>query len=281
MANTGLAFNDSAGGNRGYNGLWIGNVSEFVDADKPSFFKEAFLAAKKDDVLPTVVNVAAGVPMLSGSLLDEDGISTPPGIIVTITKPDNTALDISKEVFNDDLMIHLDSEGNLASFMVKNPMQGNWTISVQDTLNKEPAFQLFVSTSPTGTGVEGDVAQTLHTVFRDRYTAEQLDGFVERFEFVTWGCFFCQLGFWVLAGIIIFVLFAFNSTLTVASPLILTVMTWFTAMSAVSALAMVRGLIGVIVFGVGAVSNKICGWIGACSNAVEEGTDGTIPQGGY
>ncbi|MDQ3748539.1 MAG: hypothetical protein M3367_05895 [Acidobacteriota bacterium] len=281
MANQGLAFSDASGGNRGYNGLWIGDVSSpFGASGSSTLFREAFHAARKDDVLPTVVNVAAGVPILSGSLMDEDGISTPPGVIVTVTKPDGTALDVSSSVYTDDLMIHLDAENTLSAFMIKNPAVGNWTISTQIPGGSEPNFQLFVATMPTGTGDESDMQATLQSAFQDRFSPEQIDGFVEKYGLGSAGCVWCTIGVWIIAAAIAVILLAATAVLTVESGCVVTLALAAKA-TAEASLFFIRGLLGLVGAGVGALASKICGWIGACDSALDTGITEMSPQGGY
>ncbi len=268
MANQGLAFNDSTGGNRGYNGLWIGNVSSPIGASgQPSLFREAFFAAAKDEVLPTVVNVTAGVPILSGSLLDEDGLSVPPGVVVTITKPDGTILNTKSSVYTDDLMIHIDPDGNLSSFVVKNPMVGNWTIATDIPDGSEPNFQLFVSTMPTGTNDKTDIETALQSAFQPKFTGEQLDSFVAKYELVSWGCFWCQLGVWTLAIAIVVIVTIVGAAITVQSGAVVALAA-FAGVSAAAALIFVRTIIALVVMGVNKIVTSICGWTGACSSAL-------------
>jgi hypothetical protein len=282
MANTGLAFNDSAGGNRGYNGLWIGNVTTpFGTTGTPSLLREAFFAATKDAVLPTIVTVAAGVPILTGSLLDHDGVSTPPGVVVTVKKPDGTLLDTSQPVYTDDLMIHIDAVGNLASFMIKNPAVGNWTITTTIPDGPEPSYQLFVSTMPTGTDDQVDMETTLQTAFQNRFTAEQLDGFVEKFGLVGWGCFWCQVGVWAVAIALVILGVFLAGQLTVTTTIV-TALAAFANVAATTAMAFIKTIMALITMGVNKIITSICGWTGACGNAMDaSGTDGMIPQGGY
>jgi hypothetical protein len=285
MANQGLAFSDAGGGNRGYNGLWIGNVTTpFGGGSSPSsssLLHDAFYAAQKDDVLPTVVNVAAGVPILSGSLLDEDGVSTPQGVVVTITKPDGTVLNTSSSVYTDDLMIHLDAENNLSAFMIKNPAVGNWTVTTQIPDGSEPNFQLFISTMPTGTNDEVDMQATLQSAFQEKFTAEQLDGFVEKFGLLTWRCFWCQVGVWALAIIIVIAVTALGTLISIESGAVVS-LGLFLTVSAARALLLIRSIIALVTMGVNKIITSICGWSGACS-AAELGleAENLSPQGGY
>ncbi len=281
MPNTGLAFNDSAGGNRGYNGLWIGNVSSpFGASGQPSLLREAFFTAQKDDVIPTVVNVAAGVPFLNGSLLDADGTSVPPGVIVTITKPDGTVLNTSTSVYTDDLMIHLDADGYLSSFLIKNPMAGNWTVATQIPSGSEPNFQLFVATMPTGTNDQGDIEATIQSAFQARFTDEQLDGFVEKFGFSSWSCFWCTVGVWTLAVAIVLVVTALGAYITVQSGAVVA-LAGFAGVSVSAALLFIRSIIALVTMGVNKIVTSICGWTGACSNSLDFATPTPVLQGGY
>ena len=268
MANQGLAFNDSAGGNRGYNGLWIGNVSSPIgESGKPSLFREAFFAAAKDEVLPNIVTVTAGVPILSGSLLDEDGLSVPPGVVVTITKPDGTLFNTTSSVYTDDLMIHIDPDGNLSSFIVKNPMVGNWTIATNIPDGSEPNFQLFVSTMPTGTNDKADMEAALQSAFQPRFTTEQLDGFVTKYELVSWECFWCQVGSWIVAVVIVVTVTIVGAAIAVKSGAIVA-LAGFAGVSPEATLIFVRTIIALVVMGVNKVVTSICGWTGACSPAL-------------
>lgn len=284
MANQGLSFSDAGGGNRGYNGLWIGNVTApFGDGSSlsSSLLRDAFYAAQKDDVLPTVVNVAAGVPILSGSLLDEDGVSAPPGIVVTVTQPNGTALDTSRSVYTDDLMIHLDAENNLSSFMIKNPAEGNWTVSIQISDGSEPTFQLIVSTTPTGTGDETEMEQTLESAFQGRFTDEQLDSFVEKHALGTRSCFWCKVAVWTIAVALTVILLAVTFVLSAESGVVVA-LALYAGVSAPVALTFIRTLITIVGTGVKGFVIAICKWTGTCAPI---NTDVNLaelsPQGGY
>jgi hypothetical protein len=282
MANTGLAFNDSAGGNRGYNGLWIGNVtSPFGDSDEPSLLREAFFAAAKDAVLPTVVTVAAGIPVLTGTLLDEDGISTPPGVVVTVTKPDGTQLSTASSVYTDDLMIHLDAENNLSAFMIKNPAAGSWVISTQVPDGSEPAFQLIVSTMPTGKSDENDMDATLQAAFQNRFTDEQIAGIVEKFGLAGQSCFWCKVGVWSIAIAISVILAAVGFLFSAESAAILALAAYIGA-EAGPTLILVRGLLFIIGKSIGAAITSICQYTKACGPFTADMELGEMsPQGGY
>lgn len=283
MPNQGLAFNDSGAGNRGYNGLWIGNVSAPFDngTDSPSLLREAFYAAQKDEVLPTIVTVASGVPVLSGSLLDEDGVSTPPGVVVTITKPDGTQLNTSSSVYTDDLMIHLDAEGNLSAFMIKNPAPGNWTVSIQVPDGSEPNFQLIVSTLPTGTSDENDMQTTLQSAFQERFTDEQLDGFVTKFALGSRSCFWCKVGAWSIAIAISVILLVVTVAISAETGAIVALAA-YVGITAARALLLARVLINVVGKGIGAMVTQICGYMNICAKiGTEAELAEPLPQGGY
>jgi hypothetical protein len=259
---TGLAFSDASNLDLGYAGLWIGNVAEpFSEQEVPvSLRRDLFLAAAKDAVLPTTVTVAHGAPFLIGSLLDADSVSVPSGVVVKVTKPDGTSLPAVNS-WTDDLVVHYDTSGNLAGFLISNPDPGTWsfTTTCPDT---EPDFQLFVSTLPTAED-QSDITQTLESAFEHRFTADQIDALVDRYGLTSWKCFWCEVGVWSLAVIIVVAVTVAMGYLTVQSGAVVALAGW-AGVQAVVALAFIRTLVALIVMGVNAVVTRICQWSGAC-----------------
>lgn len=259
---TGLAFSDASGLNRGYTGLWLGNVSEpFGEGASRSLRHEIFRAAKKDEQVPTTVQVAQGAPFLSGSLMDQDGVSVPPGVVVTVTRPDGTTLP-STDVWSNDLIVHHDPEGNLAGFLISQPQPGTWTIQTSFPAGGDPNFQLFVSTLPTADD-QADITQALESAFAERFTTEQIDAIILRYGLSSWGCFWCTVGVWTLAVIIVIAVTVALAYLTVESGAVVALAGW-AGVSANAALIFIKTLVALVVMGVNAVVTRICQWSGAC-----------------
>jgi len=282
----GKSFSDAAGKNQGYRGLWVGNVAQpFTNPGGNSaaimpttLFRDMFLAIKKDDVLPNTVEVQAGVPFLNGSLSDQDGVSVPPDVIVTLTKPDGTVLSTETPIWSDDLMIHHDADGNLSGFMIKNPDVGTWTIATSVRDATEPNFQLFVSTQPAGLDEKDDIHATIAETFTEHFAAEDIDRLVAKHSLGSWACFWCRLGLWAIAAAI--------------AVLIMAAMTYVTAQSAAIAglaaalnvaagavLNFVRTLVAIAGAGIGWVVNQICAWSGVCSAHLVAGVGDEMERG--
>jgi hypothetical protein len=260
---TGLAFSDASNLDLGYAGLWLGNVAEpFPEGEAPvSLRRDLFLAAAKDEVLPTTVTVAHGAPFLIGSLLDGDGISVPSGVVVTVTKPDGTSLP-AVNTWTDNLVVHYDTSGNLAGFLIHEPELGTWSFTTTCQDADEPDFQLFVATLPTRDD-QTDITQTLESAFGDRFTGDQINALVDRHGLTSWGCFWCEVGVWSLAVIIVVAVSVGLAYLTVQSGAVVALAAW-AGVSATVALTFIKTLVALVVMGVNAVVTRICQWSGAC-----------------
>lgn len=263
---TGLAFSDASKMDLGYAGLWIGNVAEPLSEQQApvSLRRDLFLAAAKDEVLPTTVTVANGAPFLIGSLLDADGVSVPSGVVVKATKPNGTSLP-TVDTWTDSLVVHYDTSGNLAGFLISDPEPGTWSFTTTCQDDDEPDFQLFVSTLPTRDD-QADITQTLESAFEHRFTADQIDALVDRYGLMSWKCFWCEVGVWSLAVTIVVAVTVAMGYLTVQSGIVVALVGWVSVASvtATVALAFIRTLVALVVMGVNAVVTRICQWSGAC-----------------
>jgi hypothetical protein len=271
MANgavTGLSFSDVAGDNRGYRGLWIGNVAQPFGDEGSSLYRDLFLAVAKDEVLPTTVNVVQGAPSLIGSLIDADGFSVPPGVGLTLTQPDGTVLNSETPIWSDNLVLHHDSGGNLSGFIVQNPMPGTWQIATHFSDQTEPSFQLFVHTLPVGLNDVADIDQTLSRTFTQHFSREQIDTLVEKYELGSWACFWCRVGLWAIAALIAVLIATAMSYVTVGSAAV-TALAAALGIAATAALAFIRTLAAVVSAGVGWIVNQICAWTGVCSKGLD------------
>lgn len=97
------------------------------------------------------ISIAQGAPILIGGITDgSDTLNFPSGVIMTLTNPNGSTLNI--ETNQDDLFVHM--HGNsLFAFIIKNPIPGNWTLSITAPPNQPfiTSFQALPSQDPVNT----------------------------------------------------------------------------------------------------------------------------------
>jgi hypothetical protein len=264
----GAAFSDAGVESRGYAGIWLGTEAKpFAAPGTQSVRRAGFQYLIKDEVLPSRVTVVAGTPCIIGSVTDHDGVSTPVGAVLTVTKPDGTKLNTATAPNDPTMTVELDAHGNLISFVIPNPQAGDWTVQVAESPNESPDFQVFVATVPQFRANAPDYQEAdavLQRTFGPKFRAEDEAELLAAVDLASWGCFWCQVGVWVFAVALAIAIVVLGAMIPATAPAVMALAGWLD-IAATAALTVVKAGMAVGGLTVNALVTHICGWTGTCS----------------
>jgi hypothetical protein len=233
-------------------------IAPTTDADARARSQSPFLRVlRQSEPLPAAgvqVNVPAGAPQLVASLSDAEG-NVPQGVNVTLTRPDGTVLNQQTTPYAEGEVVET-RDGYLTACVVGNPQPGNWTIQAEST-NDDDEYQFFFSTGPTA-NVVATVDATLSSMSDPDALAALEDELGE-----SWGCFWCKLGAWAVAGVLLALIAAGVAYITAAAAPI-AALAAFLSVSTAAATSLVVGIASLVGLGVGGVANYVCYWAHAC-----------------
>jgi len=147
--------------------------------------------------------VQAGAPVLVAALnAPSDEVMSPVGVTLTVTDPTGKVYNSPED--SDALYVGLGDTGSIAQLVVVSPVTGTWTVAIDGP--SDARFQCQVTTIPTA-----DVAATIEGALAPMYpegnpNALTLGPRGLLLAGSSWSCWWCFLGAWALAIIVLAVI---------------------------------------------------------------------------
>ena len=260
-----------------YVGFWAGNISEPSDATNETLMRKAFRFIDKDEpkllsdsgTSPTYVlgvDVPEGAKVLSYAAWDDVKNAFPQGLQIKVTKPDGQPLVLSGEnLTGDDVIWSTAPDGSPSTFSFLSPAAGQWTFQISVSEDADE-FQMFASTLPLTDDVN-TMEKVMAETFPELTTPEVEEELGKGAIGESWRCWWCKLGFWVLAvAIVVAIIALVVFTLGEGSVIVVWLMS-ASGQAAATVLAFLRMAFGSVgAMTVTAVTTQICTWIGVCPN---------------
>lgn len=207
--------------------------------------------------------VEAGTPVLVAALnAPSDEMVTPVGITLTMTDPNGVVYG-ADDHSEDELAVVTDGDAGVVQLVIANPVAGAWTITL--TGSPTARFQCQVCTLPSQ-----DVADTITAALAPMYpegnsNALTLGARRLRVE-GSWSCWWCFLGAWALAVIIVGVVLVIAGIATGGTSFIAClgmVAVWLGASTLTGGVF----FMGLLTIGISIVAQWLCIMIGQCGGS--------------
>jgi hypothetical protein len=234
----------------------------FIEKDEPKLLSDSGTS-------PTYVlgvDVPEGAQVLSYAAWDDVKNAFPQGLQIKVIKPDGQPLVLNGENLTaEDVIWSTAADGSPSTFSFLTPLAGQWTFQISVSEDADE-FQMFASTLPLTNDVntiEKVMAETFPELSKPEVEEELRKGAVGE----SWRCWWCKIGFWALAVVIVVALIALVVFLLGPESLIVVWLVGASGQTSAVVLTFLRMAFGGVgTMTVAAVTNQICTWIGVCPN---------------